>query len=159
MKIQISLCEGATMKKIGRAIPFSIFRTAFLLSVFLLLRPASAIVHAQAPQEVKVIQVDAKKYEFSGSPLHIKKGTRVELKVTATDREHGVKLSVLPDGADPKTPPGLVLTSSQECWKIKKGETATIDFVAQTPGTYSFKCCVDCGLGHHRMKGQIIVDE
>jgi hypothetical protein len=104
MKIQVSLCEGATMNKTGRAIPFSTFRPILLLSVFLLLRPASPMIRAQAPQEVKVIQIDAKKYEFSGSPLRIEKGTKVELKVTATDREHGVKLSVLPDGADPKTP-------------------------------------------------------
>ena len=32
-----------------------------------------------------------------------------------------------------------------------------IEFVAQSLGTYSFKCCHTCGLGHKGMKGQIIV--
>jgi heme/copper-type cytochrome/quinol oxidase subunit 2 len=159
MKTQISFREGATMNGIVRPISLSILRPIFFLCVFLLLHPASAVIHAQDAQEVKVIQIDAKKYEFSGSPLHIKKGTKVQLKVTATDREHGVKITGIPDGGDSNTPQGLILASPQECWKIKKGETATIEFVAKTSGTYTFKCCVDCGLGHHRMKGQIIVDE
>ena len=50
-------------------------------------------------------------------------------------------------------------TSAEECWKIKKQETVMIEFVAQTPGTYTIKCCVECGMGHGHMKGKIIVDE
>jgi heme/copper-type cytochrome/quinol oxidase subunit 2 len=34
-----------------------------------------------------------------------------------------------------------------------------IEFLAQTPGTYTFKCCHTCGLGHRGMKGQIIVEQ
>jgi heme/copper-type cytochrome/quinol oxidase subunit 2 len=31
-------------------------------------------------------------------------------------------------------------------------------FVARTPGTYSFHCCNRCGIGHGGMKGQLIVE-
>lgn len=110
-------------------------------------------------QNAQVINMMAKKYEFNPSPLHVKKGQKIQLRITATDHDHGFKLSVFPDGADRKGTPGIVLADPQDCWKIKKGETATIEFVAQTAGTYSFKCCVDCGLGHRRMKGEIVVDE
>jgi plastocyanin len=69
-----------------------------------------------------------------------------------------LKIGEFPDGSDKKGNLGLVFTSPQDCWKIEKGESATIEFVAQTPGTYSFKCCVHCGLGHGGMKGQLIVE-
>lgn len=110
-------------------------------------------------QNVQVINLTAKKYQFDPMPLHIKKGQKIQLRVTATDHDHGVKISTFPDGADHKGPAGLVFTSPEDCWKIKKGQTVTIEFVAQTAGTYIFKCCVDCGIGHRRMKGEIIIDE
>lgn len=110
-------------------------------------------------QNAQIINMTAKKYEFNPSPLHIKKGQKIQLRITASDHDHGFKVSTYPEGADRKGPAGLVLTSPEDCWKIKKGETVTIEFVAQIAGTYPFKCCVDCGLGHRRMKGEIIVDE
>ena len=109
-------------------------------------------------QDVKVVEVSAKKYEYTPSPIHVKQGTKVQLRITATDHTHGFKIGAFPDGSDNTGSPGLAFTSPQDCWKIEKGQSATIEFVAQTPGTYSFKCCVRCGLGHGGMKGQLIVD-
>jgi cytochrome c oxidase subunit II len=110
-------------------------------------------------QSAQVIDMNAKKYEFSPSPLHVKKGQKIQLRITATDHDHGFKISGFPEGAEGKGAPGLVFSSDADCWKIKKGESVTIEFVAQTPGTYTFKCCVDCGVGHRRMKGELVVDE
>lgn len=107
-------------------------------------------------QDVKVIEVSAKKYEYNPSSIHVKQGTKVQLRITATDHTHGFKIA--PDGSDKNGGPGLAFTSPQDCWKIEKGQSSTIEFVAQTAGTYSFKCCVKCGLGHGGMKGQLIVD-
>ena len=109
-------------------------------------------------QDVKVIEVSAKKYEYNPASIHVKQGTKVQLKITATDHTHGFKIGAFSDSSDKSGSPGLALTSPQDCWKIEKGQSATIEFVAQTPGTYSFKCCVRCGLGHGGMKGQLIVD-
>lgn len=109
-------------------------------------------------QKVQVIELTAKKYEYSGSPVHVKAGTKVQLKITAADHDHGFKINPTPDGVDSNGSAGLVFSSPQECWQLKKGETTTIEFLAQTPGTYSFKCCHTCGLGHHGMKGQLVVD-
>jgi len=107
-------------------------------------------------QDVKVIEVSAKKYEYNPSSIHVKQGTKVQLRITATDHTHGFKIAA--DGSDKNGSPGLTFTSPQDCWKIEKGQSSTIEFVAQTAGTYSFKCCVKCGLGHAGMKGQLIVD-
>jgi heme/copper-type cytochrome/quinol oxidase subunit 2 len=41
--------------------------------------------------------------------------------------------------------------------KIKKGETATVEYMAGKAGTVEFKCCVFCGVGHRRMKGKIVI--
>jgi cytochrome c oxidase subunit 2 len=109
-------------------------------------------------QKVQVIELTAKKYEYSPSPVHVKAGTKVQLKITATDHDHGFKIANVPDGSEPNSKPGLVFPSAQECWQLKKGETTTIEFFAQRAGTYTFKCCHTCGLGHRGMKGQIIVD-
>jgi heme/copper-type cytochrome/quinol oxidase subunit 2 len=112
---------------------------------------------AQEPT-VQVIELTAKKYEFSSSPVHIKAGTRVQLKIKAFDHDHGFKIATAPENAKSGAQPGLVFATSQDCLLLKKGETATVEFVAQTPGTYEFKCCHTCGLGHHGMKGQIVVE-
>lgn len=110
---------------------------------------------AEAPQ---VIELSAKKYEFDPSPVHVKQGTKVQLKITATDHDHGFKLLAYPDGAAQSGDAGLVFTDHQDCWKIKKGESITVEFDAKIPGTYTFKCCNFCGFGHGKMKGQLIVD-
>ena len=111
-----------------------------------------------ATQDVKVIEVSAKKYEYNPPSIHVKQGTKVQLKITATDHTHGFKIGAFSDSSDKSGSPGLAFSSPPDCWKIEKGQSATIEFVAQTPGTYSFKCCVRFGLGHGGMKGQLIVD-
>lgn len=131
---------------------FCAFIFASCMSFFL-----SGATRAQN-QEVRVIELTAKKYEYSPSPFHVKAGTKVQLKITATDHDHGFKIANVPDGSEPNNKPGLVFASPQECLQLKKGETTTIEFFAQTAGTYTFKCCHTCGLGHRGMKGQIIVD-
>lgn len=119
---------------------------------------ASPAKAPQADQNVKVIEMTAKKYEFSPSPVRVKAGTKVQLKITALDRKHGFKIEVYPDGSDKKGEPGLVFSSKEDCFTVDKDAPAVVEFVAKTPGTYSFKCCVHCGLGHGGMKGQLIVE-
>ena len=143
------------MKKIAKRSTLCILSAPLLtLSMFLsLARPLWA-----QNQDVQIIEITAKKYEYSISPVHVKAGTKVQLKITATDHDHGFKIATVPDGTQPKGAAGLIFTSEQDCWRLKKGETTTIDFLAQTPGTYTFRCCHTCGLGHKGMKGQIVVD-
>ena len=116
-----------------------------------------SLLRAQEPS-AQVIEVTAKKYEFSPSPIRVKAGTKVQLKITAVDHDHGFKVSVVPEGGKSGDKPGLVFSSPQDCVQLKKGQTTTIEFVAQTPGTYEFPCCHVCGLGHKKMKSEIIVE-
>jgi cytochrome c oxidase subunit 2 len=143
------------MKKLAKRSLLPV-RPSFLLGLALWFSMPPS-VRAQT-QDVQVIEITAKKYEYSISPVHVKAGTKVQLKITATDHDHGFKIETVPDGAMPKDTAGLIFSSAQDCWQLKKGETTTIAFLAQTPGTYTFRCCHTCGLGHKGMKGQIVVD-
>jgi cytochrome c oxidase subunit 2 len=119
---------------------------------------ASEPVQSPQVQSPQVIEVTAKKYEFNPSPIRVKQGSRVQLKITATDRDHGIKFELYPDGAKPARAPGLLMASQQDCFKLEKGTAQTVEFTAQTPDTYSFRCCISCGMGHGRMRGKLIVE-
>ena len=134
---------------------FSLFVAAGFCVAGGFARPANA---PQADQNVQAIEVTAKKYEFNPSPIHVKQGAKVQLKITAQDHTHGFKIGLYPDGAPTKGDPGLVFTSKEDCYEIKQGSPVVVEFVAHTAGTYSFKCCKHCGLGHGGMKGQLIVE-
>ena len=143
------------MKRIRKHCPLWFFYAFTFAYAMSFLRPDSTLAQDQG---IRVIELTAKKYEYSPSPFHVNAGTKVQLKITATDHDHGFKIANVPDGSEPNSKPGLVFPSAQECWQLKKGETTTIELFAQTAGTYTFKCCHTCGLGHRGMKGQIIVD-
>lgn len=139
------------------------FCRAFLLLFLLGFLPAGVFPHEtiQNPaqsQTVQVIDMTAKKYKFAPSPVHVKRGMKVQLQITALDHVHGFKINIYPDGADAKGAPGLVFSAPKDCWRLEKGQVTTIEFVAQTAGSYPFKCCVFCGFGHMGMKGELIVD-
>lgn len=86
------------------------------------------------------IQVTAKKFEFTPSVITVEKGERVKLTITALDREHGFALPAF----------GI-----QE--RLPKGVPTVIEFDANKTGVFPFHCSVFCGLGHHRMKGTLVV--
>ena len=114
---------------------------------------------SQADQEVQVIEMSAKKYEYSRSPIRVKRGSKVQLRITALDRTHGIKINLSPDGSDQKNDSGLIFSSNNDdCFRLEKGIPTVVEFVARRPGTYSFHCCNRCGIGHGGMKGQIVVE-
>jgi heme/copper-type cytochrome/quinol oxidase subunit 2 len=82
----------------------------------------------------------------------------VQLRITASDHAHGMKISEVAEGADPKAKPGLIFSGPQDCTKIEEGKTETVDFVADAAGTYPFRCCVHCGWHHRAMKGAVVVE-
>jgi cytochrome c oxidase subunit 2 len=106
----------------------------------------------------KVIEVSAKKYEFSPAEIRVKTGEKVELRVHSVDETHGVKLSLYPEGAKDKKTPGLVFETPEENGKVAKGTDQVLDFAAKEPGTYDFVCAKFCGFGHDKMKGKLIVE-
>jgi len=94
-----------------------------------------------AQSESNEIKVTAKKFEFSPTGIHVKKGDHVKLVITATDKDHGFKLEAF-----------------QIDQLLKKGEATTVEFTADRAGTFPFDCSHFCGLGHKKMKGELVVE-
>jgi cytochrome c oxidase subunit 2 len=128
----------------------------FVMASYWMAHAQSSGNESAAPQ---FIEVSAKKYEFTPAEIHVKVGARVELKVHSEDETHGVKLDVFPEGTKDKSKPGLLFAAPDQNGKVTKGVDQVIDFVAQEPGTYDFKCAKVCGLSHGKMKGKLIVEE
>lgn len=94
-----------------------------------------------AADQTTEIKMTAKRYAFDPSVVKVKQGDHVKLVITALDREHGIKIPAF--NIDEKLP---------------KGEPVTVEFTADKAGTFPFQCSHVCGLGHHKMKGQLIVE-
>jgi cytochrome c oxidase subunit 2 len=135
--------------------------TLALFATFVVISASGSFVPAQEkpPQKPpRMIQVTAKNFEFEPAVIRMKAGEKIQLKLTSVDRTHGIHINPFPEGGQPNTPPGLSFTYGDDCLKLKKDLTATLEFTAEAPGTYAFSCCKKCGTGHGRMKGQIIVE-
>jgi cytochrome c oxidase subunit 2 len=114
--------------------------TFSLLALFLLLAaPRDSKGDAAAVHE---IPMTAKKYEYTPSSIHVKKGEHVRLLIRAVDHDHGFKLPAF--------------DIQQE---LKEGETTTIEFTADKAGTFRFACSHVCGFGHRGMKAELVVEE
>jgi len=128
------------------------------IAAIVVLSTASYWTTLAQTQPPHTIDVSAKKYEFTPNEIHVKQGERVELRVHSLDVTHGIKLDLYPEGAKSKGAPGLVFDRPDENGKVEKGVDQVLDFTAQEPGTYDFKCARICGMGHERMKGELVVD-
>ncbi len=104
----------------------------------------AAVVLANAgdlyAQETKTFQITAKKYDFTPDTIKVNQGDKVVLQATATDREHGFGIKEY--NIDRELP---------------KGETVTIEFVADKKGEFTISCTKFCGWGHFDMKAKLIV--
>ncbi len=98
------------------------------------------VVTLAAQQAPRVIEVKAKKYDFEPSTIEVQQGERVVLRVTSTDRLHGIGIKKF--GVDKEIP---------------KGQTVDVEFVAFAAGTFAVLCTEDCGKGHDDMAGTLVV--
>lgn len=96
-------------------------------------------VPASAPQE-RTFRIDARQYAYSPSELKVNAGDKVTIELVSQDVIHGLyvdgyNLSV---EADP-------------------GQTTTLSFIADKPGSFRYRCNVTCGAMHPFMIGKLTV--
>ena len=88
-----------------------------------------------AAEQPQVIEIKAKKYEFSPSQITLKKGAPVVLRLSSEDRAHGFFIKPLGVDAD-----------------IQPGQVTDVPITPDATGEYVVICDHYCGLGHGNMK-------
>jgi len=96
-------------------------------------------VRSIVPQE-RIFQVDARQYAYSPSELKVNAGDTVTIHLVSNDVVHGLYVDGY--GASVEADPG---------------QTATLTFVANKPGSFRFRCNVTCGAMHPFMIGKLTV--
>jgi len=110
-----------------------------VMTAFILISIGGYLIAAENEQ---VIQITAKRFEYSPKEITLKKGVPVVLEFTSLDRLHGFNCA------------GLKLRLD-----IRPGKANTLRFTPDKVGMFPFHCDNFCGSGHEGMKGMIIVTE
>ena len=93
-------------------------------------------------QAAKSINIVARQFEFDVSDAQIMQGDSVTLVLRSEDVTHGFFLeSYMNQGVT-----------------LNAGEPVTVNFIANTPGTFTYFCSVFCGGGHGFMFGELTVN-
>ena len=92
-----------------------------------------------APKE-KVVQLTAKKFEFTPAEITVRKGEPVVLEINSEDVRHGFTLPDFGVRGD-----------------VKPGTVSRIAFTPDKTGRFTFACDVFCGGGHEEMSGTLNV--
>jgi len=97
---------------------------------------------ARADVNPKIIEITAKKFEFTPNEIILKKGEPVILRLTSTDRVHGFMSKPLKVDTD-----------------IAAGKTTDVVVTPDTAGDFTVICDHYCGIGHGNMKMKVTVVE
>jgi heme/copper-type cytochrome/quinol oxidase subunit 2 len=117
------------------------FHLSLLLLVMAGLVVAFAPLPAQpiTPQE-QTFEIDAHQFAYSPAELNVNPGDTVTIRLVSTDVVHGLYV----DGYDISV-------------EADPGQSATLTFVADKPGSFRFRCNVTCGAMHPFMIGKLNV--
>lgn len=97
--------------------------------------PAPAI----APQ-ARTFQIDARQFAYSPSELRVNPGDAVTIQLASTDVVHG-----------------LYVDDYDVSVEADPGQSETLTFVADKPGSFRIRCNVTCGAMHPFMIGKLNV--
>lgn len=96
-------------------------------------------VHAATPQ-ARTFRIDARQFAYSPSEFQVNAGDIVTIQLVSTDVVHGLYV----DGYDTSV-------------EADPGQSATLTFVADKPGSFRFRCNITCGAMHPFMIGKLTV--
>jgi heme/copper-type cytochrome/quinol oxidase subunit 2 len=96
-------------------------------------------VQPVTPQE-RTFRIEAGQFAYSPSELKVNPGDTVNIQLVSTDVVHGLYV----DGYDISI-------------QADPGQTKTLSFIADKPGSFRFRCNVTCGAMHPFMIGKLNV--
>ena len=97
--------------------------------------------HARAQGAPRVVEITAKRFEFTPKEITLKQGETVTIRLTTADVTHGFFMKAL--GIDAVVEPG---------------QPTEITITPQTAGSFTTICDHFCGEGHGNMHMKIIVE-
>jgi heme/copper-type cytochrome/quinol oxidase subunit 2 len=107
-----------------------------LLVLLILIVP----VRSLAAPTTRYLSLDANQFQFTPGRVHVNQGDRVVITLTASDVVHGFYL----DGYGLQT-------------RVEPGVSQRIEFIADRPGKFRYRCSVTCGPIHPFMIGELVV--
>ena len=96
---------------------------------------------ASDASETKEFNIVARQWNFNPDTITVNEGDTVVLNIESIDVTHGFAISAF--GINERLSPG---------------NNVRVEFVADRKGSFSFFCTVQCGSGHTRMRGTLIVE-
>jgi len=115
------------------------FLLLLLITAGLVVAFAPLPVQPIAPQE-RTFRIETGQFAYSPSELKVNPGDTVNIQLISTDVVHGLYV----DGYD------IFIEADP-------GQTKTLTFVADKPGSFRFRCNVTCGAMHPFMIGKLNV--
>ena len=103
---------------------------------------AQQAANAATEPTPKVVEISAKKFEFTPAQITLKKGEPVILRLSSTDRVHGFMSKPLKIDTD-----------------IATGKSTDVPVTPDTAGDFTIICDHYCGTGHGNMKMKVSVVE
>ena len=101
---------------------------------------AQQAANAATEPTPKVVEISAKKFEFSPAQITLKKGEPVILRLSSSDRVHGFMSKPLKIDTD-----------------IPAGASTDVNVTPDTAGDFTIICDHYCGTGHGNMKLKVTV--
>ena len=117
------------------------------ISLFILFLAVLVVAFAPLPEQrtepaERTFRVQASSFEYTPAVLAVNQGDLVTIELTSTDVVHGLYL----DGHD------LEINADP-------GQSASLTFIADQPGSFRFRCSVTCGELHPVMIGKLKVGQ
>jgi len=91
--------------------------------------------------QTKSFTIEARQFSYTPERISVNKGDRVSIRLVTRDVSHGFYLDVY-----------------GEKMEVHPNEEATIEFVADKPGVFRFRCSTTCGPMHPFLIGQLSVE-
>ena len=128
-----------TARPISHNLMQSRFFILLLITAGLVVAFAPLPLQPNAPQK-RTFRIEAGQFAYSPSELKVNPGDTVNIQLVSTDVVHGLYV----DGYDLSI-------------EADPGQTKTLSFVADKPGSFRLRCNVTCGAMHPFMIGRLNV--
>lgn len=92
-------------------------------------------------QSPRLVEITARKFEFAPTVITLKKGEPVTLRLTSTDRAHGLMVKEFHVDLD-----------------VEGGQSTEVTFTPAESGRFAAICDHYCGSGHGNMKMVFVVE-